>query len=220
MKPSIVVLAGFAVALLAAAGFTGTVAQQSTRTSAAVKFGEPFTPLPALRIKPLESSKWTDKHRELLGPPNTGMTAICAHNLEICAKWWAFGRTISERPTIPVRDREILILRTAYLCNSDFVWHNHSDRPSRGLTIAEAERVAEGPEAKGWTPFEATLIRATDELHRSQFIKDATWKALAEKYNDGQMVEVIFTVGDYHIYAMYHNSVGLQLPAGGRRAPR
>jgi len=47
-------------------GLNGIAAEQTAaRRSGTQKYAEPFRPLPALRIKPLDVSKWTDKHREL-----------------------------------------------------------------------------------------------------------------------------------------------------------
>ena len=41
-----------------------------------------------------------------------------------------FERYISTESTLPPRDRELLILRTAALCRSDYVWAHHA--PPRG----------------------------------------------------------------------------------------
>lgn len=47
-----------------------------------------------------------------------------------------------------------------------------------------------------------------------QFIADATWNGLAKIYNTKQMLDLIFTVGNYHLNAMYTNSVGMPLAPG------
>lgn len=64
-----------------------------------------------------------------------------------------------------------------------------------------------------------TLLRAADELHTSRFIKDATWNSLAARYDDGQLLEVIFVIGNYTLLTMYHNSVGLSLEPGVKGLP-
>ena len=45
-------------------------------------------------------------------------------------------------------------------------------------------------------------------------MSDATWKTLSERYNEKQLLDTLFTVGDYTMVAMYLNSVGAQLEAG------
>ena len=53
-----------------------------------------------------------------------------------------------------------------------------------------------------------------DELQASRFISDATWKALGDRYDDRQRLEVILTVANYTMLAMYFNSTGAQMPNG------
>ena len=43
---------------------------------------------------------------------------------------------------------------------------------------------------------------------------DATWAALAERYDRRQLMEAIFTVGQYNLVAMYLNSLGVQFDEG------
>jgi len=126
-----------------------------------------------------------------------------------------------QKHIISVRHKELLVLRTAYLMNGDFIWNAHTKAaPARGIPSSEIPRIIEGPDAKGWTAHEAALLRAADELHRSQFIKEATWRTLAQTYNHAEMLEVVFMVGVYHTLAMYQKSVGIPLPEGATTVPR
>jgi 4-carboxymuconolactone decarboxylase len=74
--------------------------------------------------------------------------------------------------------------------------------------------VSSGPDAPGWAPFDATLLRATDELHKDAFISDATWAALSQRYNTQQLMDVVFTVGQYNLVSMALNTFGVQLDKG------
>ena len=109
-----------------------------------------------------------------------------------------------------------MILRTAWLSRGNFVWGAHSTGGGKkaGITAEELTRITQGPDAKGWSNFDAALLRAADELHTSRFITDATWKTLDERYDEGQLVELLFVVGDYTMLIMFHNSVGLPLRPG------
>jgi hypothetical protein len=55
---------------------------------------------------------------------------------------------------------------------------------------------------------------AVDELHADSFISDATWKALAGRYNTEQLLDLIFTAGQYTLVSMALNSCGVQLEEG------
>jgi alkylhydroperoxidase family enzyme len=171
------------------------------------------------RIQPLDASEWTDVEREVLGTRARGNDTIhvfstIVRNPDLARQWESFAGYIEgSTSTLPRRDREMLILRTAWLSRDGYVWSGHSVgfKRAAGGTDEELSRIIEGPKAKGWNKFEAALLQAADELHKDQFISDATWKILAEKYNDKQLLDAIFTVGEYTMVAMYINSAGVQL---------
>src|SRR5687767_509032 len=183
--------------------------------------------VPEARLKPVPAAEWTDAHREALGTRARGEDTLdvfqtCLRNVELCRNWMAFTNYIlSERSSITPRDRELLILRTGYLCRSDYEWAQHAALGLRiGLTNEELTRITRGPDADGWTPADATLLRAADELHRDQHISDTTWMRLRERFDDRQMMDIIFTVGQYTIVSMYLNSAGVQLEKGQTGIPR
>jgi len=76
------------------------------------------------------------------------------------------------------------------------------------------DRVLDGPEADGWSPHEASLLRAADELHASSRISDETWASLAETLDTKQLMEVALVVGHYQMLAGALNSFGVELDDG------
>jgi alkylhydroperoxidase family enzyme len=179
------------------------------------------------RIQPLEPSEWTDESREILGARARGADTrntfkICLRHPQLCRSWLPLTTYVeSDASTLPRRDRELLILRTAWLCRNDVTWGPHEAIVKRlGYGDKEIRQIVEGPRAAGWSPFEAALLQAADELHADQFIQDATWKVLADRYNDRQLMDTIFAVGQYTIVSMYLNSTGAQLGPGDKKLPR
>ena len=220
MQSRIAIFGGvLATVLLAAPTLTGQTAREHSATSgsSSVERVEPFARLNAMRIPPLAPSKWTDAHREVLGPQG-GPTQmqVCLHNLDLCRKYWTFARQLTSHYTLPLRDKELLILRTTWLSRGEYVWGRHSTGSGAraGITEEELVRITQGPEANEWSDFDAVLLQAADELHTSRFIADAAWKSLAERYDEGQLLEVMFVVGNYALLTMFHNSVGLPLEPG------
>ena len=65
-------------------------------------------------------------------------------------------------------------------------------------------------EAQGWNHFDATLLRAVDELYTNTFLSDITWKTLTERYDSNQLMDLTFVVGAYNMLAMFLNSFGVQ----------
>jgi alkylhydroperoxidase family enzyme len=113
---------------------------------------------------------------------------------------------------LPARDRELLILRTGHRCDSAYELHQHNRiAAAAGVTDEELDRVVAGPDAAGWDPFDAALLRAADELHETHRIGDATWAALAERYDERQLIEVCMVVGQYHLVAFTLNSLGVEI---------
>ena len=117
----------------------------------------------------------------------------------------------ARQSTLPDRHRKLLILRTAWAAQNAYLWADHaSDAASAGLTAGELRRVAAGPRADGWTPFEAALLGFVDELFRNSSVTDATWAAVAAEYDDLNMVDAVMTVAEFTTLSMLFNALGVQ----------
>ena len=80
-----------------------------------------------------------------------------------------------------------------------------------GIDREEIARIADGPDATGWSPDDAALVRAVDELVDDAMITDATWAALSETMDEHQLMDLVFTVGAYDLLAMAFRSFGVEL---------
>jgi alkylhydroperoxidase family enzyme len=144
--------------------------------------------------------------------PDLNLFATLAHHPRLLKRWSAFGGTLLFRGELPARDRELLILRTAWNCQVRYEWAHHVPLAhAAGVDDATVAQVQAGPDAAGVTTADATLLRAADELHHDQVIGDGTWAALAERYDPAQLVELCMVVGQYHMVAFAARSLGVQL---------
>jgi 4-carboxymuconolactone decarboxylase len=173
----------------------------------------------APRIRPLEPSEWTDVHREVLGARANGrvLNAIRTYiqHPELYRSFTAFSRYIEGPTSLSARDKELIVLRTVWRTRDEYSWAYHVPAARRaGLSEDEVARIPKGPDAAGWSAFDAALLRSADELHATQRISDATWKTLAERYNEKQLMDLIFTVGHRTVASMFHNSAGVELEQG------
>jgi 4-carboxymuconolactone decarboxylase len=183
----------------------------------------PVTKPTAPRIPPLSPDERDERLDELLA--QVGAPVQSAGNLfntlvrhpGLFRRWLPFGgKLLIGR--LPERDRELLILRTAWHCGSDYEWTQHVRiAGGTGVTAEEMERLraADTADDPAWDTFDAALIRAVDELHVSSCVGDATWAALAERYDERQLIEVPMVVGHYHLLAFTLNSLGIQLEEAG-----
>jgi 4-carboxymuconolactone decarboxylase len=178
------------------------------------------------RVLPLPESEWDDESRELLESLRRdghvyNIFATLARHPQLLKRWLVFGGHVLGKSTLPPREREIAILRMGWVCRAEYEWGHHvAIGKQAGLTDDDIKRIAEGPDAVGLDPFEAKLIRAVDELHANSFISDPTWKALAEGYDTQQVLDFLFTAGQYKLVSMVLNSVGVELEEGFEGFPK
>ena len=171
----------------------------------------------APRIPPLPREGRDPKTAELLEALSAfdgvelNIFATLAHHPRLLKRWSDFGGVLLYGGKLPARERELLILRTGYLCQSPYEWGQHvTIGLASGLTEDEIARVADGPDAPGWSDAEPLLLRAADELHEHSTISDETWAALAAQWDEQQLIELCMVVGQYHLVAMTLNSLGVE----------
>jgi 4-carboxymuconolactone decarboxylase len=172
------------------------------------------------RLEPLVEDIWDVETREMLeslqvdGRIFNIFRTLAAHP-KLLKRWLVFGNYILNKSTLPPRERELLILRIGWLCRAEYEWGQHVVIGKRvGLSNEEIARIKLGPDAPGWSDFDATLLRAVDELHAQAMISDDVWNALAASYNRQQLLDLIFTVGQYNLVSMALNTLGVQLDEG------
>jgi len=166
------------------------------------------------RIAPVPEQERTEAQRQMLASrPDYNIYKTLAHHPELYSRWSALGRFVLNGSSIPARHREMLMLRMGWLCQSEYEWAQHARiaTTSAGMTDAEVHRIAEGPQAPGWTDFERTLLRMVDELRYDAMASNATWSALRKEYSDQKMMEALYTAAQYQLVSMALNSLGVQL---------
>jgi 4-carboxymuconolactone decarboxylase len=167
------------------------------------------------RIPPVAIEDMSPDAQEMLrhfttraGIPN--LYRILINYEGLVRRWLPFGAKVLNGK-IPLRDRELLILRTGWLCQSPYEWSQHVVLGlANGLSREEIERVKLGPDAE-WSDFDRALLRAADDLHFDCCISDEVWSILAERYDKKQLIELPMLVGEYHLVAITLNSLGVPL---------
>jgi len=173
------------------------------------------------RVAPAAAESWTEEQREIVepmvkrGPLLNIFRTLLIHPAAARAFLVWGGYVLSRKSTLPPREREIVILRTGFLCRSGYEWTQHVPIARRaGLTDDEIARIKIGADAPGWSEADAALLRATDDLHRQQFITEPVWTELARHFEERQRMDVVFTAGQYTQVSMMLNSFGVQLDEG------
>lgn len=128
--------------------------------------------------------------------------------------WLRFASRLMPYGTLDRRDAELVILRVGWNCRCRYEWGQHVQIALRiGLGEDDIARLAEGPDAPGWTPRRAALLLAADELHSDRVLSPDTWRRLASHYAPRQMIETVMLIGHYEMLAGLLNSAALPLEA-------
>jgi alkylhydroperoxidase family enzyme len=177
------------------------------------------------RLRPVSTNTYSEEQRSLVatygGAFGSGadFRTLLVHP-ELVKGVLPFANYILAESTLTPRDRELLILRTAWRTRSDYLWAKHQSRATAaGLTAPELVGIGGGT---GFRPdsIETTLLIAADELHENSFITDATWQRLAERYSVYQLMDTAFTVAEMTMLAAVVNSTRVDLEAGWTMSDR
>jgi alkylhydroperoxidase family enzyme len=144
------------------------------------------------------------------GRPLRVFTTLARHR-GLFRAWLRFAGRLMPFGTLPRRDAELVILRVAVLCGSDYEWRQHVVIGRRaGLSDVEMTRLGEGPDAPGWPSRDRALLQATDGLVRAHGLTDATWAALREQLDEQGAIELCQLAGHYAMLAGTLNALGVQ----------
>jgi 4-carboxymuconolactone decarboxylase len=172
------------------------------------------------RVKALNEGEWDTEAQELLQPfvkqgRVFNIFRTLANHPALAKRWMVFANHILGKSTLSVRDRELLILRIGWLCQAVYEWGQHVQIARQaGMSDEEIRSARTGPETTGLSELDRLLLQATDELHADAFVSDSTWQSLQQHYNTQQLMDLVFTVGQYNLVCMALNSFGVQPDEG------
>ncbi len=178
------------------------------------------------RIQPTDDSDWNEDSRPLLEAiqRNSGRVLnvfrTVARHPKLLKRWTVFANHVLGGSTLPPRERELVILRTGFLCGSGYEWAQHAAIGRQaGLADDEIDRIADGPDGESWSDGDSLLLVATDQLVSDKFIDQPTWDALAHRWSEQQLMDLVFAVGQYTLVSMALNTFGVQLEDDTERFP-
>ena len=172
------------------------------------------------RIAALEESEWSDAARDIMQPFVAqgrifNIFKTLTNHPDLAKRWMVFANHILGKSTLSVRDRELVILRIGYLCQAGYEWGQHAlIAREAGMSDEEIRSCKTGPDTPDLSELDRLLLTATDELHADAHVSDETWAGLAKHYNTQQMMDLVFTIGQYNLVSMALNSFGVQPDEG------
>jgi alkylhydroperoxidase family enzyme len=150
-------------------------------------------------------------------PPHV-FTTLARHR-RLFRPWLRFAGRLMPGGTLARSDAELVILRVAHRCRSEYEWQHHARIGHQaGLTAEAVDAVRDVSGLEALTPRQVLLVRAVDELHDTRTIGDDTWAALGRELSEPQLIELPMLAGHYEMLAMTLNSLRVQpdpVPLGG-----
>jgi alkylhydroperoxidase family enzyme len=144
-------------------------------------------------------------------PKGLNVLGTLARHPELARAFHTFNGHVLFATTLTPRQRELLVLRVAAVREAEYEWAQHAVLAGdAGITEDEVARVR-SRDADGWSPLEAALLRAVDELVRDALVSEEPWAVLTAELDEQQLMDVVFTVGAYDLLAMAFRSFGVPL---------
>jgi len=177
-------------------------------------------PDPPARLPQVQPDEFTDETRAFFNQWTGGIfkdadknpvLRTFAHHPVLANAFSPLNVHLLSENTLPVKLRQIAIMRTAWITKAAYMWSSHLNTSVRcGLSDEMFGPIQRGEDDPYFTEFERVVIRATDELVNDRYISDANWNALAAEWDRKQMLDFMFTVGCYAMVAGVMRSTGAQ----------
>lgn len=150
---------------------------------------------------------------DLKGAP-INVHKLMAHNPALLKAWWSFRNHSVNGGSLGARRGELVILRVGVGLAAWYEWGSHVDRSLRcGLTIEEINAVLQREVEGRWSPAEAALLAAVDELLRDHALSPEMRARLAAHFTAAEVLDLIAIHGMYLILGCMIRSFGLELDA-------
>jgi 4-carboxymuconolactone decarboxylase len=182
-----------------------------------------------LRIAPLEPpyepaiktllEKWMPPASAI--EPLALFRTLAVHD-ELASRMRPLGSGILGHGRIQAREREIVILRTCARAGVEYEWGVHVLAYGKLIGLSEeqiAATVSGAADDRAWSERDALLVRVADELHDTCGISDALWPALAERFSDDQLLEIVITAGWYRLLSYVINAARIEPEPWATRFP-
>ncbi|WP_326547479.1 carboxymuconolactone decarboxylase family protein [Mycolicibacterium sp. ND9-15] len=155
---------------------------------------------------------------EARDPLNFDIIGVLARHPKMARKFLGYNAYLLQRGELPLRLRELAVLRLAHARRSSFFWGEHVRvAKAGGLSGDDIARLARGnAEFDG---VDRLVLETTDELLANGRATPTAWRRLVDELGTHQAMELIFVVGTYAMLAMACDTWRLVPPPGSVALP-
>ena len=174
---------------------------------------------PAPRINPVQ--EMTEEVKIIMGgginsPAGTPLNIFgtIAHHPRLLKRFMNFAGMFLNKGLLPPREREIVILRVGWNCQSVYEFGQHTLIGQRvGLSLNEIDALTKDIAEHGWSERDRALIEMSDDLCSDDCVSAATWAELSTQWNEAELVELVMVAGMYRLVSGFLNTMGVELDA-------
>ena len=141
---------------------------------------------------------------------------------ELMSRMRPLGAGILGHGRVDARDREIVIHRACARAGAEYEWgvHVRAFGKPPGLTDEQIAATAAGDAADpAWSEADSLLVRLVDELHDTCTVSAPLWSALAHRYSEEQLLELLIITGWYRLLSGVINAIGIEPETWAARFP-
>ena len=140
---------------------------------------------------------------------------VLGNHPKLLKRFNLLGGFLLNKGLLPERERELVILRVGANASSRYEFAQHIVLGRRaGLTDEEITALADPTSDHEWSDDDRGLIALADELHADDCVSDDTWNALATRWSEPQLIELLVVAGFYRLVSGFLNSTGVELEEG------
>ncbi|MGW2049669.1 carboxymuconolactone decarboxylase family protein [Streptomyces sp. NPDC001858] len=169
------------------------------------------------RLQPVDERELHEKTLASLAPYRDGdgriytIWATLAHHEDALRRFLVFGNHVLGKNTLPLPSRELMILRIAARAQAAYEWDQHVRIARRAGLADDTILAAATGDPDGLDELDRVLLAATDSLLDRQGVADGLWDRMAALLSTEQIIDVLYTVGQYLTIATVVNTLGVRV---------
>ena len=151
-----------------------------------------------------------------------GAFRMMANNPELAAKVYGLLMMLVTHNKMPLRLRELIVLRIAWTTGSEYEWFQHYliATTEAGLTEQDVLAVRHWNTSDRLGPGDQAVLAAVDDTIREGKISDAVWDECARYMREpAVLVEMVIAIGTWIMFSQIFQSLEVPLQQGASSWP-
>lgn len=149
------------------------------------------------------------------------MFRTVAHRPEIFQTMIAHFEAILHTGTLPLRLKELAIVRTSQLNHCEYCLASHTRIAKKlGWSEDQLAHLEQFTQYDGFSPAEKAALHLAERMTRNEGpLTDEEWAALRQFYSEGEVVELLGAIGLFNYFNRFNNMLDMEPTAPANATP-